>query len=81
MSTGGRSGFDTGRVSDLSICYTRRPPGGPTSHCPQGISVLYLGVKWPKREALLSPPSIAEAKNEWKYKFTIPYAFMWPELI
>ena len=70
LSTGGRSEFDAGRVSDLSLCYTHRPSEGSTSHCPMSIGVLYMGVKRPEREALLSPQFIDEVKNEWRYNLT-----------
>jgi len=80
MSTGGRSGLDAGKVSDLSLCYTHVPSEGPTVHCPLSIWVFYMGVKRPEREALLSPPPINEVKNEWKYNLPIPHDIIWPEL-
>jgi hypothetical protein len=80
MSTGGRLGFDADNFSDLSLCYTHRPSEGPTSHCPLSIGGLDLGVKRPECETALSPPSIAEVKNEWKYNLTVPH-IMKPELL
>lgn len=80
MCTGGSSGFDAGVVRDLSLCYTHRPSEGPTSHCPLSIVVLYMRVKRPEREALLSPPFISEVTNEWKYNLTIHHDILGPEL-
>jgi len=50
---------------------------GTTQHPNQGVSGTFsLGVKRPRREAIHSPPSSAEAKNAWGYTFNPQYAFM-----
>ena len=81
MSMGGRSGFDAGVVRDLSLCYTHRPSEGPTTLCPLSIGLLYMGVKRPEREALLSAPFLDEVKNEWKDNLSIPRDILGPELL
>ena len=37
---------------------------------------VFLGAKWPGREADHSPPFSAEVMNYWSYTSTSPYAFM-----
>jgi hypothetical protein len=38
----------------------------------QWIRELFLGIKWPGREADHSPPSNVEVKNEWSFTFMLP---------
>jgi hypothetical protein len=46
---------------------------GPTEPPIQWVpGALSLGIKWPGREADLSPPSSAEVKNAWRYTSTTP---------
>lgn len=41
---------------------------------------LYRDIKQLERESGHSPPSSAQARNEWSYTFTLPVAFMvWTE--
>jgi len=54
-----------------------RPALGHTQLPSQWVpDALYLGVKWPGREAENSPPSNAEIKNAWTCTSTLTYAFM-----
>jgi hypothetical protein len=42
---------------------------------PNGTGALSLGVKWPRREAIHSPPSSAEVKNTWSCASTPSYVY------
>jgi hypothetical protein len=51
-----------------------RPSRGPTqTPIQREPGALFLGVKWPGREAYHSPPTSAEVRNKWSYTH---YAFM-----
>jgi hypothetical protein len=41
-----------------------------------GTGGIFLGIKWPEREANHSPPTNAEVKKTWVYTSTLPYMFM-----
>jgi len=52
-------------------------PLGPIQPAIQWVpGTLFLGVKWPGREADHSPRTNAEVKNAWKYASTPQHAFM-----
>jgi hypothetical protein len=50
--------------------------GAYPTFCSVGTGVSFPGVKWLGSKADLSTPSSAEVKNEWRYTFTPPLAFM-----
>jgi hypothetical protein len=54
-----------------------RPALGPTQPPIQWVlGALSLGVKWPGRESVHSPPSSTEVKNMRSYTFTPQHVFM-----
>jgi hypothetical protein len=69
-------GFDSRR--GLGIFFTAsRTALGPTQPPIQWLPVaLFLGVKWPGREADRSPPSSDEVSSAWSYTSTPHYVFM-----
>jgi hypothetical protein len=68
-SVGLRAGQSGVRIPTTESRSVLGPTQPPIQWLPR---VLYLGVKWPGREAVQSPPSGAEVKNAWSYTSTPP---------
>jgi hypothetical protein len=67
-------GFDSRRgLGTFLFTTVFRTAVGPTQSPIQWVpGALFLGVKWPGREADHSPPSSAEVKNAWSHTSTPP---------
>jgi hypothetical protein len=66
-----------GRVKNFLFSTSSRPALGSTQPPIQWVpGALFPGVKRPGREADHSPPASAEAKKNWIYTTSPPYAFI-----